>query len=50
MSWLRNPWLGALVALAALGIQARAESPLAALAIGLPFATVMWPTGASAPA
>lgn len=42
MSWLRNPWLGALVALAALGIQARAESPLAALAIGLPFAAVTW--------
>ncbi len=42
MSWLRNPWLGALVALAALAIQARAESPLAALAIGLPFAAVMW--------
>ena len=47
MSWLqtpglRNPWLGAVVAVAALGIQARAESPLAALAIGLPFAVVMW--------
>lgn len=42
MSWLRNPWLGALVALAALGTQARAESPLAALAIGLPFAVLMW--------
>jgi len=47
MSWLRNsrlrnPWLGAVVAVAALGIQARAESPLAALAIGLPFAVLMW--------
>jgi hypothetical protein len=42
MTWLRNPWLSALVALAALGIHARVESPLAALAIGLPFALVMW--------
>jgi hypothetical protein len=42
MTWLRNPWLGAMVALTALGIHARAETPMAALAIGLPFAIVVW--------
>ena len=42
MSWVRNPWLGAAVALATLAIYARAETPLAALAIGLPFALVIW--------
>ena len=42
MNWARNPWLGAVVALAALGIYARAATPLAALAIGLPFALVTW--------
>ena len=42
VNWARNPWLGAVVALAALGIYARAATPLAALAIGLPFALVTW--------
>jgi hypothetical protein len=42
MSRLRNPWLGAVVALAALGVYGRAATPLAALAIGLPFAIVVW--------
>lgn len=42
MNWSRNPWLGALVALGALGIYARVETPLAALAIGLPFAVMTW--------
>jgi hypothetical protein len=42
VSWLRNPWLGAVVALAALALQARIETPLSALAIGAPFAFVMW--------
>jgi hypothetical protein len=42
MSRLRNPWLGALVALPLLGIYARVETPLAALAIGLPLAILMW--------
>ena len=42
MKALRNPWLGALVALAALGLYARIETPLAALAIGLPFAATAW--------
>lgn len=38
----RNPWLGALLALAVLGLYARIETPLAALALGLPFAVVGW--------
>ena len=42
MSWARNPWLGAVVALSALGVYGRAATPLAALAIGLPFAIVVW--------
>jgi len=42
MRWHRNPFLGALVALAALGFYARAQTPMAALAIGLPFALVIW--------
>jgi len=41
-SFWRNPWLGALLALAALGLYSRIETPLAALAIGLPFAIVGW--------
>ena len=42
MRWIRNPWLGSVLVLAALVIYARAETPLAALAIGLPFAIVVW--------
>lgn len=42
MKWIRNPWLGSVLVLAALVIYARAETPLAALAIGLPFAIVVW--------
>lgn len=44
MNWARNPWLGAVLALAALAIHARAQSPLAALAIGLPLALLAWAT------
>lgn len=41
-SMLRNPWLGALLALAAVGLQAWLDSPRAALAIGLPLAIACW--------